>query len=99
MGEVRSRAGVLGAATGVAVLAVLPVMAFAQVPGANEVTGGVTDTVGGVVEAPALPAPPASPVPVPKAPAAKAPSVQAPALQGPAAPAPAPSAPAPAPAA
>jgi hypothetical protein len=105
MGEVRSRAGVLGAATGVAVLAVLPVMAFAQVPGANQVVGGVTDTVGGTVEAPALPplpavpalpAPPAAPVPVPKAPAAPAPSVQAPSVQAPALPAPAPEAPEPA---
>jgi hypothetical protein len=99
MGEVRSRAGVLAAATGVAVLAVLPVMAFAQVPGANQVVGGVTDTVGGVVEAPAvpaLPAPPAAPAPVPKAPAAPAPSVQAPSVQAPALPAPAPEAPEPA---
>lgn len=88
MGEVRSRAGVLGVATGVVVLAVVPVVAFAQVPDPGGVVGGVTDTAGGIVEAPAVPQLPA---PVPKPPAVTAPSVQAPAL-----PAPAPKAPEPA---
>jgi hypothetical protein len=90
MGEVRSRAGVLGVATGVAVLAVLPVVAFAQVPGADGVVAGVTDTAGGIVEAPAVPSLPTAPVPVPKPPAVSAPAVQAPAV-----PAPAPKAPEP----
>ena len=86
------------------VLVLVPGVAFAQVPGVDQVVGGVTDTTGGIVQEPALPALPPSPLPVQppavsaptvQAPAVSAPTVQAPAVQAPASQAPASQAPAP----
>jgi hypothetical protein len=84
MHALRSRVGVVSITAGAAVLLALPVVAAGQVPGVDQVVGGVTQTaesIAPVPVAPALPAPPA------QAPAAKPPA---------AAPAPAPAAPAPA---
>jgi hypothetical protein len=103
---VRRRAGVLGAMA-TAVLALLPVAAFAQLPSVDEVVGGVPDPSGVVGQQPALPSLPANPlpaqppavnVPTVEAPTVQAPAVQSPAVQAPAvqAPAQAPSAPEPA---
>ena len=91
--DVRSRAGVVAVTTGVTVLFALPVVAFGQVPGVDEVVGGVQETVDKVAPAPvpALPTPPVrlpAPAPSPKpqsspsapsAPTAQAPSGSAPA--------------------
>lgn len=91
--DVRSRAGVVAVTTGVTVLFALPVVAFGQVPGVDEVVGGVQETVDKVAPAPvpALPTPPVrlpAPAPSPKpqsspsappAPPAQAPSGSAPA--------------------
>jgi len=89
--NVRSRASVVGVTTGAAVLLALPVVAFGQVPGVDQVVGGVQETAEGLAPsapapaAPALPAPPVSaPAPAPQgtapkpapAPAAPAPSAQ-----------------------
>src|SRR4051812_48158345 len=99
MGKVRSRAAVMGAATGAMAIALLPVASLAQVPSVDQVVGGVTDTVGGVVQAPpALPVSPLPANPLPsQPPAASAPAVQAPAVQAPAVQAPAVKAPSAAP--
>ena len=82
--DVRSRAGVIAVTTSAAVLVVLPVVAFGQVPGVPQVVGGVTETANSLVQAPvvppSLPAPPPAPAPVPAAPApAPAPQVHVPA--------------------
>ena len=86
MHALRSRVGVFSITAGAAVLLALPVVAAGQVPGVDQVVGGVTETAESIAPlpvAPALPAPPAQ--------------VQAPAPKPPAAaPAPAPAAPAPA---
>ena len=99
MGKVRSRAAVMGVATGAMVIALLPVASLAQVPSVDQVVGGVTDTVGGVVPPPpSLPTNPLPANPLPsQPPAVSAPAVQAPAVQPPAVQAPAVKAPAPAP--
>jgi hypothetical protein len=93
MFDLRSRAGIVGVATGTALLA-LPVVAAGQVSVLDQVVGGVNQTAQGLAPAPVppvtLPAPPAKP-----APPVPVPAVRAPASPGPAAP----PAPAPAPAA
>ena len=68
----RSRVGVVSVATGTAILLALPVVATGQVPGVDQVVGGVTETAQSIAPAaPALPAPPAQvQVPAPKPPAA-----------------------------
>ena len=102
MFDLRSRAAIAGVTTGAAVLLAVPVVALGQVPGVDQVVGGVNQAAQDVVKA--APAPPVSlpapaPAPAPKpAPAAPAPapaaSAPAPAAQAPAASAPARSAPA-----
>ena len=82
----RSRAAVTGAATGAAVLLAVPVMALAQVPGVDQVVGGVNQAAQDVVQA--APAPPVrlpapAPAPTPAAPA-PAPAASAPAPSAPA---------------
>jgi hypothetical protein len=92
--NVRSRTGVAGVASGAAVLLALPVVAAGQVPGVDQVVGGVTGAVGTVSQLPAPPPAPVSlpaPAPAPAPVAQPAPPVSAPA---PALPAPAASAPA-----
>ncbi len=90
----RSRAAVTVAATGAAILLAVPVVALGQVPGVDQVVGGVNQAVQDVVKAaPAppvrLPAPAQAPKPAPVAPApapaasAPAPSAPAPAAQAP----------------
>jgi cobalamin biosynthesis Mg chelatase CobN len=88
----RSRVGVVSVTAGAAIFLALPVVAAGQVPGVDQVVGGVTQTAESLVPAPVSQTLPAAPAP-PAAPA----QVQAPAPQ-PAATAPAPAAPAPAPA-
>jgi hypothetical protein len=87
MHALRSRVGVVSITAGAAVLLALPVVAAGQVPGVDQVVGGVTQTAESIAPlpvAPALPAPPA------QAPAAKPPAAApAPAAPGPAASAPA----------
>jgi 2-oxoglutarate dehydrogenase E2 component (dihydrolipoamide succinyltransferase) len=78
--NVRSRVGVVTVATGAAVLLALPVVAAGQVPGVDQVVGGVTETAESLV-----PAPVAAPAP---APATPAPSTSRPAPAPAAAPAP-----------
>jgi hypothetical protein len=66
MFDLRSRAGIVGVATGAALLA-LPVVAAGQVPVVGQVVGGVTETAQTLAPAPvspvALPAPVAKPAP------------------------------------
>ena len=90
MFDLRSRAGIVGFATGATLLA-LPVVAAGQVPVVGQVVGGVTETAQSLAPVPvpqvALPVPvatPAPPAPVP------GPALPAPPSPGPAAPAPAP---------
>jgi hypothetical protein len=84
--NVRSRSGVVAVTCTAAVFLALPVVAAGQVPGVDQVLGGVTQTAESLVAAPVTtPAP--APAPAPPAPAPK-PAPQA---------APAPAAPAPAP--
>ena len=95
----RSRVGVVSVATGAAVLLALPVVATGQVPGVDQVVGGVKETAETVVPlpaAPALPSPPAqvqAPAPEAAAPPRRprrgrdsAPAAPAPAASAPAAP-------------
>jgi hypothetical protein len=89
----RSRVGVVSITAGAAVLLALPMVAAGQVPGVDQVVGGVTQTAESVAPAPvapALPAPPAQvQAPAPKPPAAApapAPQAAAPAASTPAAP-------------
>jgi len=95
MFDLRSRAGIVGFATGATLLA-LPVVAAGQVPVVDRVVGGVTETAQSLAPPPVppvtLPAPVAKP-----APPAPVPALPAPPSPGPAAPAPAPG-PAPVPA-
>lgn len=80
---------------GAAIFLALPVVASGQVPGVEQVVGGVTETAESIAPAPvsqALPAPPGR-VPAPASKPAPAPSAPAPAAQAPAAAAPAASAP------
>jgi hypothetical protein len=87
--NVRSRVGVVAVTTGAAVLLALPVVAAGQVPGVDQVVGGVTETAENLVPAPvAAPAPPPAPLPAP-APAPRPAAQPAPAPAAPAAPAPA----------
>jgi hypothetical protein len=68
--NVRWRTGVVAVASGAAVLLALPVVAGGQVPRVDRVVGGVTQTAGSVVQAPApapLPAPAPAPGPAPQA--------------------------------
>ena len=66
MFDLRSRAGIVGVATGAALLA-LPVVAAGQVPVVDQVVGGVTRTAQILAPAPVppvtLPAPAATPAP------------------------------------
>jgi len=92
MSDLRSRAVVLGVTSGAAVLLAVPVVASGQVPGVDQVVGGVNHAAQRVVQA--APAPPVRLPAAPTAPAPRpAPAAQAPAPAAPA-PAPAPSAPA-----
>ena len=92
--DVRSRAGVVAVTAGAAVLLAMPVVALGQVPGVDEVVGGIQERVEGVAPAPVAPLP-APPVSLPAPPPAPAPKSQsggsAPAAPAPPAPAPAPS--------
>jgi pyruvate dehydrogenase E2 component (dihydrolipoamide acetyltransferase) len=91
----RSRVGVVAVTTGAAVLLALPVVAAGQVPGVDQVVGGVTETAESLVPAPvAAPAPaPPAPLPAPAPAPSPAPAPQAAPAPAPAAPtAPAPSA-------
>jgi hypothetical protein len=98
MFDLRSRAGIVGVATGAALLA-LPVVATGQVPVVDQVVGGVTQTAQSLTAAPVpqadlptrsgkpapLPAPvtPAPPVPAaPPAPEASVHTTSAPAPRG-----------------
>ena len=77
MFDLRSRAGIVGVATGAALLA-LPVVAAGQVPVVDQVVGGVTRTAQILAPAPVppvtLPAPPATPAPPAQVPALGAPA-------------------------
>jgi hypothetical protein len=81
--NVRSRIGVVAVTSGAAVLLALPVVAAGQVPGVDQVVGGVTQAAGTVAPAPPapLPAPAAAPSPASQAasPAPPAPRSPAPA--------------------
>jgi hypothetical protein len=89
MYNVRSRAAFAGVTTGAAALLAVPVVALGQVPGVDQVVGGVNNAAQGVVQAaPAppvrLPAPSAGPKPAASAPApAPAASPPAPAASAP----------------
>jgi hypothetical protein len=75
--------------TAAVVLLAVPVAAFGQVPGVDQVVGGVNNAAQGVVQA--APAPPVKlPAPAAPAPAAPAPAASAPPSAPAAAPAPAP---------
>ena len=91
MFDLRSRAGIVGFATGATLLA-LPVVAAGQVPVVDQVVGRLTETAQSLAPAPvpqvSLPAPVATP-----APPAPVPALPAPPSPGPAAPAPAPAPP------
>ncbi|HEX6651722.1 MAG TPA: hypothetical protein VF072_03195 [Thermoleophilaceae bacterium] len=83
MSDLRSRAVVFGVTSGAAVLLAVPVVAWGQVPGVDQVVGGVNQAAQDVVRA--APAPPVRlPAPAPAVPAAPAPpaaaSVPAPAV-------------------
>jgi hypothetical protein len=91
MSDLRSRAGVFGVTSGAAVLLALPVVASGQVPGVDQVVGGVNHAAQGVVQAaPAppvrlpAPAPAPAPRPAPAPAAAPAPSAPAPSYSAPA---------------
>jgi hypothetical protein len=95
MHAVRSRVGVVSITAGAAVLLALPVVAAGQVPGVDQVVGGVTETAESIAPLPVAPALPALPAPV-QAPAPKPPAAAPAPAPAPAAPAPAAAAPAPA---
>ena len=75
MFDLRSRAGIVGLATGAGLLA-LPVVAVGQVPVVDQVVGGVTHTAQSLAPAPVPPVPalPAPASPGPGAPPAGAPA-------------------------
>jgi hypothetical protein len=85
--NVRSRTGVVAVTAGAAVFLALPVVAAGQVPGVDQVVGGIQQTAESVAPAVPVPAPPVSapaPQPAPK-PQSAAPAA-APAPAAPAAP-------------
>ena len=85
--NVRSRTGVVAVTSGAVVLLALPVVASGQVPGVDQVVGGVTQGVGTITQAPAPPAPLPAPAPAPAprpAPQAAAPAPAAPRSASPA---------------
>jgi hypothetical protein len=88
--NVRSRIGVVAVTSGAAVLLALPVVAAGQVPGVDQVVGGVTEAAGTVAPAPPAPlpapAPPPTPAPQTASPAPAAPGTPAPTSPGAAAP-------------
>lgn len=90
MFDLRSRAGIVGLATGAGLLA-LPVVAVGQVPVVDQVVGGVTHTAQSLAPAPVPPvtlpapaAPPAPPAPVPALPTPASPGPGAPPAGAPA---------------
>jgi hypothetical protein len=85
MHALRSWTGVVSITVGAAVLLALPVVAAGQVPGVDQVVGGVKDTAQSIAPVPAPPAPPPAGVPAAPAPGAQGQGERPPAARAPAA--------------